>query len=199
MACPKLDSQLETWGSLSINTDRDPETCPCCSCSAEKLPYTPLPLHLNLSWIYKDCQLIAWRWEAWWWRRSLWGFLEKLICKITRTRGCKMKNSPLNKRSVCPPQWTRVHRQTDNSKLLQWEPPGLHVQALNSLHILAQWACVWSPLSTFQWSCLRGASPADQQKAPAKCSVPKRVQKVSGKKWDWSLSSSLLSRKQTAA
>lgn len=126
--------------------------------------------------------------------------MEKPICKITRTRGCKMKNSPLNKRSVCPPQWTCVHRQTDNSKLLQWEPPGLHGQVLNSLpHTCTVSLCLVPSQHLSVVLCLWGASPADQQKAPSKCSVPKRVQKVLGKKWDWFLSSSLLSRKQTAA
>ena len=91
-----------------------------------------------------------------------------------------MKNSPLNKRSVCPPQWTRVHRQTDNSKLLQWEPPGLHCQVLSSLpHTCTVSPCQVSSQHLSMVLCLRGASPADQQKVSSKCSVLRRVQKVS--------------------
>lgn len=174
-----------------------PRSSLACICSAEKLPYSPLPLHLNLSWVYKDCQLIAWRnddggdhfeglWKNWFaksceqedirWSTALW---TKGLC-VHHSRG--------------------VHRQTGNSSLLQRKPPGLHHQVLNSLpHTCAVSLCP-SPLSApFNGPLFVGASPADQQKAPSKCSVLKRVQKVWGKEQDWSLSSSMLSRKQTTA
>lgn len=121
-----------------------PRSSLACICSAEKLPYTPLPLHLNLSWVYKDCQLIAWRnddggdhfeglWKNWFaksceqedirWSAALW---TKGLC-VHHSRG--------------------VHRQTGNRSLLQRKPPGLHHQVLNSLpHTCTVSQCP-SPLS----------------------------------------------------
>lgn len=141
---PKLDSQLQTWGSLSVNTEvlrqlslTLPRSVLARICNIERLLYIPTPFTLDFVLGLKGLSVNILKKRSMMMTGTLRVFGKTDLQNYLKKRIENVKQ--LFEQKVCvSPTVDRQAQQTDSSRLPQRKPPGLPCQVLNSLPHAAQ-------------------------------------------------------------